>query len=341
MSHKNLNVIKTHKNLISKLSNKRIKSLFKKFEENFEIEDSFAVAVSGGPDSLALAFLTKIFSIKYNLKSKYYIVDHKLRKESTKEAKKVKKILSNFGIDSEVITWNGKKPKSNVQSLARKKRYELLFSKCKYSRISNLVTGHHLDDLFENFFIRMTRGSGLKGLTSLQKKTSIESVNLIRPLLDFEKENLEFISNYVFNFFVKDPSNENINYKRIKIRKIMSEFKKSGLEKQKLFLTLKNLKNANNALMFYVEHNKKINSLLDKKNKRLFLNELFFSQPYEILFRSFSDSLKIIGGKYFFARGKKIDKVLQKIKDKSLNKETLAGCIIKKVNQTVIITKEG
>jgi len=187
----------------------------------------------------------------------------------------------------------------------------------------------------------MTRGSGLKGLTSLEKKTKIGSINLLRPLLDFEKENLEFISNYVFNFFVQDPSNENINYKRIKIRKIMSEFKTSGLEKQKLFLTLKNLKNANIALIFYVEQNKKINSSLDKKNKRLFLNELFFNQPYEILFRSFSDSLKVIGGKYFSARGKKIDKVLQKIKDNSLNKETLAGCIIKKVNHTVIITKEG
>ncbi len=341
MSLKNLNAIKTPKNLISKLSNKKIKNLFKIFEKNFEIENSFAVAVSGGPDSLALAFFTKVFSLKHNVKSKYFIVDHKLRKESTKEAVKVKKILGIFGIQAEVITWNGKKPKKNVQSLARKKRYELLFSKCKRLKISNLVIGHHLDDLFENFFIRMTRGSGLKGLTSLEKKTTISSINLIRPLLDFDKENLEFISKHVFNFFVQDPSNENINFKRIKIRKIMNEFKAVGLEKHKLFLTLKNLKNANNALIFYIEHNKKINSFFDKKNNQLLLNDSFFKQPHEILFRSFSDSLKTIGGKYFFARGKKIDKVLQKIRDNTLNKVTLAGCIIKKVNHTVIIRKEG
>ena len=85
------------------------------------IYDSFAVAVSGGPDSLALAFLAKVYSIKYNLRSKYLIVDHKIRNESTYEAQKVKKILSNFGIDAEILTWKGKKPKSNVQSLARKK----------------------------------------------------------------------------------------------------------------------------------------------------------------------------------------------------------------------------
>ena len=64
MSLKNLNAIKTPKNLISKLSNKKIKNLFKIFEKNFEIENSFAVAVSGGPDSLALAFFTKVFSLK-------------------------------------------------------------------------------------------------------------------------------------------------------------------------------------------------------------------------------------------------------------------------------------
>ncbi len=340
MSLKNLNATKTHKNLLSKLSNNRIKNLFKVFEKNFEIKQNFAVAVSGGPDSLALAFLTKVFSTKYNLSCKYFIVDHKLRKESTNEAKKVQKILSNFGIKATVLTWNGRKPTSNIQSLARKKRYDLLFSKCKSYKIHNLILGHHLDDLFENFFIRMARGSGLKGLTSLEKKTSFDGINLIRPLLDFEKKKLEFISSYVFNFFIKDPYNDNINFKRIKIRKIIDEFKKSGIEKDKLFLTLKNLKSSNEAIIFYSEKNKKMNSVLDKKNKKLILNKNFFNQPYEVLFRSFSDSLKIIGGRYYSTRGKKIDNILEMIHKNSLKKETLARCIVKRVNQTVIISKE-
>ena len=170
MSLKNLNVIKTPKNLLSKLLNKRIGELYKEFENNFKLEQKFAVAVSGGPDSLALAFLTKVFSIKYNLDCRFFIIDHKLRKASTNEAKKVKKILIKSGIKLEILSWNGKKPSSNIQSLARKKRYDLLFSKCKRLKISNLIIGHHLDDLFENFFIRMIRGSGLKGLTSLEKK---------------------------------------------------------------------------------------------------------------------------------------------------------------------------
>ena len=340
MSLKNLNAIKIHKNLKSKLSNKKIQKLFNSFEKDFKLQKSYIVAVSGGPDSLALAFLTKLYSIKYKLKCRYFIVDHKLRKESTSEAIKVKKILNIFNIKSEILTWYGKKPTNNIQSEDRKKRYDLLFSKCKKLKISNLVIGHHLDDLFENFFIRMSRGSGLRGLVSLEKNTNLASINLIRPLLDFEKKDLEFISKYVFNFFVNDPSNNNTKFQRIKIRNIISEFRNNGLDKNKLFLTLKNLKRSNQAIAFYIEQNKKLNSFLSKNNREIILNKNFFNHPYEVVFRSLSDFLKIIGNKYNFSRGKKIDLILEKIKKNTLKKETLAGCVIKRVNQTVIITKE-
>ena len=63
------------------------------------------------------------------------------------------------------------KPKKNIQSIARDKRYELLINKAKKFKIKNILIGHHLDDLFENFFIRILRGSGLKGLISLGQET--------------------------------------------------------------------------------------------------------------------------------------------------------------------------
>ncbi|WP_075522657.1 tRNA lysidine(34) synthetase TilS [Candidatus Pelagibacter communis] len=341
MSLKNLNVIKTPKQLKFKLSNKKIKKLYNFFEENFNIKEDFVVAISGGPDSLALAFLTKIYSIKNKLNPRYFIVDHKLRKDSTKEANKVVKVLKSYNIKADILTWSGKKPLQNIQSVARNKRYDLLLSSCKKLRINNLIVGHHLDDLFENFFIRMIRGSGLKGLVSLEKETKLNSINLIRPLLRFSKKDLEFISNYVFNFFVNDPSNENKAFKRIKIRSILNQFKKSGLDKDKLFLTLKNLKSSDQALKFYIEKNKKKNSFFNVGKKCLILNESFFNNPYEVVFRSFSDSLKKIGGRYHSPRGKKIDYILNKIKKNTLNKETLAGCVIKRVNQTVLINKEN
>ena len=164
MSPKNLNASKkTHNFLFNKLKDKRTLQIYKKFESELGIKSNFVVAVSGGPDSLALSFLAKIYSIKKSLDVKYYIVDHRLRKNSTLEAKYVKKKLKNFSINLNILNWKGIKPKKNIQSIAREKRYKLLTDAAKKHGIQNILLGHQLDDLFENFFIRILRGSGLKG----------------------------------------------------------------------------------------------------------------------------------------------------------------------------------
>ena len=132
MSLKNLSAkIKIPKVLKNKLNNKKIGQIYKEFAKAVNINENFIVAVSGGPDSLALAFLSKIYSIQKKLKVKFYIIDHKLRAESTIEAKNVKKILNKFQIKTEILYWQGKKPTNNIQSAARSKRFEFLLSKCK------------------------------------------------------------------------------------------------------------------------------------------------------------------------------------------------------------------
>ena len=172
MSPKNLNVSnKTHRFLLNKLKDRRALRIYKKFEGKLSINKNFIVAVSGGPDSLALSYLSKIYSIKNSLDVKYFIVDHRLRKNSTSEAKYVQKKLKNFSIKLNILTWRGLKPKKNIQSIAREKRYKLLCDRAKKIGIENILVGHHLDDLFENFFIRILRGSGLKGLISLGRET--------------------------------------------------------------------------------------------------------------------------------------------------------------------------
>ena len=70
------------------------------------------------------------------------------------------------------------------------------------------------------------RGSGLKGLTSFDEKTKINNVNILRPLLNQKKDDMLFVSNFVFNFFVKDPSNDDEKFQRIRVRKLISELKK-------------------------------------------------------------------------------------------------------------------
>ena len=291
MSRKNLNAKKIPKVLDLKLKNRRINQIYKKFEKSLNINENFIVAVSGGPDSLALSFLSKIYSIKRNLKVKYYIVDHRLRAESTYEAKIVKKILKKNSIDSNILTLKGRKPNKNIQSLARQKRYKLLFAKCKQFKINHILLGHHLDDLFENFFIRLVRGSGLKGLISLDKKSKTGQIKLHRPLLDQKKSDLIFLSNKIFEFYIKDPSNEKDKFLRIKIRKLITNLQKDGLDKNKLSMTIDNLKRSNNVIDFYVSENLKKNTFFSLKKDHLILNKKFFQQPYEVVFRAFSDSI--------------------------------------------------
>jgi tRNA(Ile)-lysidine synthase len=341
MSLKNLSAtIKIPRLLKSKLNNKRINQIYKRFERSININKNFVVAVSGGPDSLALAFMAKIYSIKNKFSPKFLIVDHKLRPESTKEAKFVKKILKQISIDSEILTWKGKKPSSNIQSQARKKRYQLLFKQCDKFKINNILLGHHQDDLFENFLIRMIRGSGLKGLISLDKESRIGNKNLLRPLLDQKKEDLIFISKNVFGTYVQDPANKDEMYQRIKIRNFIEELKKNGLDKKKFFKTIKNLKYSNITINFYTNENLNRNTYFSVKYNKLILNQVFFHQPFEVIFRSFTEAIKIVGKKYYSARGKKVEKIINDIKNNQLFRATLGGCIIEKLNQTVIISKE-
>jgi tRNA(Ile)-lysidine synthase len=341
MSPKNLNVSsKTHKLLLDKLKDKRTLQIYKKFENYLNISENFTVAVSGGPDSLALSFLAKIYSIKNFLNIKYFIVDHKLRKNSTSEAKYVQKQLKKFLINSNILTWNGIKPKKNIQSIARKKRYELLVNESKKFKIKNILLGHHLDDLFENFFIRILRGSGLKGLVSLDQRTQNEKINFIRPLLNFDKKDLIYISKYVFSSFIEDPSNKNDKFKRIKIRNLLKQLEAEGLDKNKFLLTIKNLKFANETIKFYTKKNLEENTTILQKKKSVVIKNIFFQNSTEVVFRSFTEVVKIVGNKYYPTRGKKIDMIIQLINDKSSFKVTLGGCVIKKVNETVIVSKE-
>ena len=184
MSHKNLSVkIKIPKFFRDKLKHKEVNLIYKRFEKSLNTIENFGVAVSGGPDSLALAFLAKIYSLKRGISPKFFIVDHKLRPESTTEAKAVQKILRKFFINLEILTWKGKKPKNNIQSIARKIRYQLMNDRCEKYKIKSLLVGHHQDDLIENFFIRMVRGSGLKGLVSMDKKSKINNMKKVLALL--------------------------------------------------------------------------------------------------------------------------------------------------------------
>jgi tRNA(Ile)-lysidine synthase len=344
MNRKNLSVKnKIHKKITRHLNKKKLFEIFDKFSSSLDIKESFAVAVSGGPDSLALAYLAKCFAIKNKIEAKFFIVDHKLRKESTLESKKTKDCLKKMDIDCKILSWNGKKPSKKIQLLARDKRYSLLSNECKKNKIKNLLLGHHLDDLTENFLIRIVRGSGLNGLVSFSKKTKYKDTNLniLRPLLDLEKKELIYTSKEVFNYFVEDPSNINKDFKRTRIRNLLKSLENEGLDKNKIILTIDNLKDSNKSIKFYVKRNLKDNSTFLKKKNIYVLKSFFFNQSHEVVFRSLTKIIQVLGKKYYPVRGKKVNELIKQINDKSFLKITLGGCIMYKANETILISKEN
>jgi len=344
MNLKNLSAQnKKHKKILSHLKQKKISKIYNEFSSSLNFKEDLAVAVSGGPDSLALAYLVKCYSLKNKLKVKYYIVNHMLRKESSLEAKTVKKVLKKIDIQCTILNWNGKKPFKNIQAAARDKRYSLLAKECKKNNIKHLLLGHHLNDLFENFFIRMVRGSGLNGLISFSKNTKYkrQNLNLIRPLLNLEKKDLLYISNEVFSFFVKDPSNINKDYKRTRIRNLLHSLEKEGLDINKLRLTINNLKDSDKSIKFYVDRNLERNAIYLKRKNTYILKYNFFNQSHEIIFRSLTNIIQKFRKKYYPVRGKSINELIEQINKKSFIKVTLGGCFIERANETILISREN
>jgi tRNA(Ile)-lysidine synthase len=344
MNLKNLNVQnKKHKKILSQLSSKKISKIYNEFSSSLEVKENLAVAVSGGPDSLALAYLTKCYSLKNKIKVKYYIVNHMLRKESSLEAEIVKKTLKKIDIQCTILNWNGKKPSKGIQAKARDKRYSLLANECKKNNIKYLLLGHHLNDLLENFLIRMTRGSGLNGLISFSKNTKYrgQDLNIVRPLLNLEKKHLLYISNEVFSFFVKDPSNINEDYKRTRIRNLLQSLENEGLDVKKLKLTINNLKDSDKSIKFYVDRNLKQNVVFLKIKNTYILSFNFFDQSHEIIFRSLTKLIQKLGKKYYPVRGKSINELIEKIGKKSFNKVSIGGCFLERINETILISQES
>ncbi len=349
MKKKNLSAKKIiHNFYFKKLDDQRIKRIYLNFKKKISshVSNSFCVAVSGGVDSMALSFLAKCYSLENNKKVYFFIVDHKLRKNSTIEANLVKKKLKLFHISSNILTIKKINKKINLQSFARVNRYKLIINQSLTKKIDMILTAHHKDDLIENFFIRLLRGSGLKGLISFSKikskVTLFDKIFILRPLLDTSKKDLIYLSKNTFNFNVNDPSNLDDKFLRVKVRKLISNLEKDGLTFNKFKLSLNNLSKSNNALDYYVKKNIDDNSNYLKLTNSIILKDDFLKQPGEIVFRSFSELIQKIGKKDTFARGSKVENLLKYLRSTNNgSKKTLSGCIIQKLENSVIISSEN
>ena len=200
MSKKNSSVILKNKFK----DHEDLSSIYKKFKDKLDAlrKKKFVIAISGGPDSLALAALSKAYSNNSKSKFFYVLVNHNIRKNSAKEAIQVKSLLNKRKISLNILS-NKSTIKRNIQGQARDIRYNLLANFCKKKNVSTILTAHNLEDQVETFFIRLSRGSGLTGLSAMSDLTNLnKGIKLFRPMLDIKKkifdQNIEVCIRFIF-----------------------------------------------------------------------------------------------------------------------------------------------
>lgn len=184
----------------------------------FEPNPHLAVAVSGGPDSVALMHLAADWVAARSGRLVVLTVDHGLRPGSADEARQVGHWAASLGLDHHILPWMGAKPASGVMQAARQARYGLLDDWCRQHGVMHLLCAHHQDDQTETIAMRQARGSGLVGLAGMGAVRDLGFARLLRPLLSVSKDRLRHYLLARGQDWIADPSNGDLRFERARLR---------------------------------------------------------------------------------------------------------------------------
>ena len=312
-----------HKKVV-KITNQDFEAKMRELRVNSDI----AVAVSGGPDSLALMHLSNRYALNNNINLTVLSIDHGIRAESSKEIVWLEKIAKKNKINFYSTKLKKKINSSNTLSKARTLRYEALSKYCNKKKIKFLLTAHHLDDEIENFLMRLVRGSGIKGLSSLKAKSRYKNTKLIlvRPLLEYSKKSLIQYLSEQKQSYVNDRTNYNNKYDRSRIRKLSQQLIQEGLSKVRFKNVLKNLKNANNAINTAVSNYLEEQVKLNEKKIISFRSKEFINLPEEIQHRVLVKLCRFAGKSNKVPRSRSIQELINSIVKEKSFKRTLNSC---------------
>lgn len=210
-------------------------------------DEIIGLAVSGGPDSLALLLLA---SEARTGRFEVATVDHGLRTGSAAEAEFVASVCAARGVAHVTLlpTW-ADRPRTAIQEKARIARYCALGAWASERRLSAIATAHHTQDQAETLLMRLGRGSGVRGLAAMRAVGQVPGcpdVPLIRPLLGWHKQELEDICSAAGVEPVRDPGNEDPRFERVRVRRALKD--NPWLDTEALARSAANLESADEAL---------------------------------------------------------------------------------------------
>jgi tRNA(Ile)-lysidine synthase len=178
-------------------------------------QDRFGIAVSGGPDSMALlALAAQAFANRIEAAT----VDHGLRSESAGEAVLVAQYAASIAIPHETLHPHAPITGS-VQAAAREARYALLEDWRRERAIDWVLTAHHADDQLETLVMRLNRASGLSGLSGIRTRQG----RVLRPLIGVRRAALSDHVRANAIPYVEDPSNRDERFDRARVRAALAD----------------------------------------------------------------------------------------------------------------------
>lgn len=301
------------------------------------IHHSVALAVSGGSDSIALLYLMSDWAKSTKIKLVIFSVDHGLRVNSINDVEFVRSEACKLGLEFYDLKWQHQGIKTGIQEKARQARYQLMTDKCKQLDITCLMTAHHADDLLENYLMRKKKKASLLGL-SFSDNYFFDDIEIVRPLLKYHKADLLYYLKANNIKWIEDESNKNDRYERNRIRK---EIEVGGVKKQHdLYLEMlqanEQAKKVNNELVKYIAEAVEIYQQGFAVIDLIRFNQMIIDiQIYMINYIT-----TIIGGNGGMPRYRSIGKLLEKIRIGDKIASSIHGCIIKKVNQNLLIFRE-
>ena len=255
---------------------------------DFSKAPAVVLAVSGGPDSMALMVLAARWRKAFRNGPKLIAVtvDHGLRREAAAEARMVATLASTLGVDHHTLRWRGAKPGTGVPQAARDARYRLLVRLAREHGNVHVLTAHTRDDQAETVLMRLSRGSGLAGLAAMARLTERNGAVLARPLLDVPKARLLATLHKAGITYVIDPTNHDTAFTRPRLRALMPALAVEGCDARNLARLATRLGRANAALETLADAAERALVTFDRRSSCSELDaEVFFTAPEEIRLR--------------------------------------------------------
>jgi len=184
----------------------------------FEPRPRIGIALSGGADSVCLTLLAHDWATARGGDLHAFLVDHRLRANSTAEAALVAERMASRGVPVTVLPWQHGPVGSRIQERARQARYALLEEAVAGWGGLHLLLGHHADDQAETVAMRHARGSGRVGLSGMAAIVERPQLRLLRPLLAWPKRSLIDWLRRAGIAWIEDPSNADPRFARALLR---------------------------------------------------------------------------------------------------------------------------